>query len=100
VQTGDSNADKLRALVPKARFEVAHGQMVEKQLERAMMRFIRKEIDVLVCTTIIESGLDIPSANTSSSTKSIGSAWGRSIMRPGGATGKAYAYLFLSNGPG
>jgi len=55
---------ELKALVPEARFEFAHGQMHEKQLEDIMHRFINKQIDVLVSTTIIESGLDIPNANT------------------------------------
>jgi transcription-repair coupling factor (superfamily II helicase) len=57
-------AEHLRKLVPDARIEIGHGQMPEGQLEKVMLRFIRGEIDVLVCTTIIESGLDIPSANT------------------------------------
>ncbi len=54
----------LAELVPDARVEVAHGQMDERQLERVMVRFWEREFDVLVCTTIIESGLDIPNANT------------------------------------
>ena len=57
-------ADWLRRLVPRARIEVAHGRTPPQQLEEIMIRFVRGEIDVLVCTTIIESGLDIPSANT------------------------------------
>jgi transcription-repair coupling factor (superfamily II helicase) len=57
-------ADRVRSLVPDARIAVGHGQMPQGQLESTMLRFIRGEIDVLVCTTIIESGLDIPSANT------------------------------------
>ncbi|WP_457755882.1 transcription-repair coupling factor [Thermodesulfatator indicus] len=57
-------ADWLRRLVPQARIEVAHGQMPSQKLEEIMVRFVRREIDVLVCTTIIESGIDIPSANT------------------------------------
>ena len=60
----DSIAAKLREIVPEARIAVAHGQMPEKQLERIMLDFIDKKHDVLVCTTIIESGLDIPNANT------------------------------------
>ena len=51
-------------LCPQMRFEVAHGQMDEKQLEQRMLRFLRGEADVLVCTSIIESGIDIPQANT------------------------------------
>jgi transcription-repair coupling factor (superfamily II helicase) len=60
----DSLANRIKALVPEARVAVGHGQMSEGQLERAMLRFVRQDIDVLVCTTIIESGLDIPTANT------------------------------------
>ncbi len=57
-------AQRIRALVPEARIEVAHGQMPEGRLERIMLRFVRQEVDVLLCTTIVESGLDIPTANT------------------------------------
>ncbi len=55
---------RLRNLVPEAEIGVGHGQMHEDQLERTMLAFARGEIDILVCTTIIESGLDIPNANT------------------------------------
>jgi transcription-repair coupling factor (superfamily II helicase) len=54
----------LKEMVPDARIEVAHGQMDERQLERIMVRFWERDFDVLVCTTIIESGLDIANANT------------------------------------
>jgi transcription-repair coupling factor (superfamily II helicase) len=54
----------IAEMVPDARVEVAHGQMDERQLERVMVRFWQREFDVLVCTTIIESGLDVPNANT------------------------------------
>jgi transcription-repair coupling factor (superfamily II helicase) len=57
-------AERLRALVPGARFLEAHGQMDEHQLEETMLAFLRGDADVLVTTTIIESGLDIPTANT------------------------------------
>ncbi|HTT93450.1 MAG TPA: transcription-repair coupling factor [Solirubrobacterales bacterium] len=57
-------AERLRALVPGARFLEAHGQMDEHALEETMLAFLRGEADVLVTTTIIESGLDIPTANT------------------------------------
>lgn len=57
-------ASKIQKLVPDARIAVAHGQMGGKELEEIMVAFVNKEIDVLVSTTIIESGLDIPSANT------------------------------------
>ncbi|MDX1511617.1 MAG: transcription-repair coupling factor [Nitriliruptorales bacterium] len=64
VSTIHSVAEHLRQLVPGARIAVAHGQMDEHALEQVMIRFWEREIDVLVCTTIIESGLDIPNANT------------------------------------
>ncbi len=64
VETIDETAERLRALCPAMRFEVAHGQMDEKTLEERMLRFLRGEADVLVCTSIIEAGIDIPQANT------------------------------------
>ena len=57
-------AAKLRALVPEARLAIAHGQMAEGELEKVMADFAQGKIDILVCTTIIESGLDVPNANT------------------------------------
>ena len=57
-------ASNVQELVPEARIAVAHGQMGGKELEEIMVRFVNRDIDVLLCTTIIESGLDIPSANT------------------------------------
>ncbi len=57
-------ADLLNKLVPRARVVVGHGQMNEKELESVMFKFVRGEADVLVCTTIVENGLDIPRANT------------------------------------
>jgi transcription-repair coupling factor (superfamily II helicase) len=60
----DEVANHIAALVPEAAVTVAHGQMQEHELERIMFRFVGGEIDVLVCTTIIETGLDIPNANT------------------------------------
>jgi transcription-repair coupling factor (superfamily II helicase) len=64
VQSIAGCCDRLRLLVPEARFEFAHGQMEERQLEKIMLRFINGDFDVLICTTIVESGLDIPNANT------------------------------------
>jgi transcription-repair coupling factor (superfamily II helicase) len=64
VDTIQRAAAQVRQLVPEARVGVAHGQMGEEQLERVMLDFWDKAYDVLVCTTIIESGLDIPTANT------------------------------------
>src|SRR6201989_2145620 len=60
----DETAERLRALCPQLRFTVAHGQMDEKQLEERMMGFLRGDADVLVSTSIIESGIDIPQATT------------------------------------
>jgi len=64
VETIDEAADKLRQLCPQLRFIVAHGKMRERELEEKMHAFLRGDADVLVSTTIIESGLDIPQANT------------------------------------
>ena len=64
VETIDETAERVRAMCPKARVLVAHGQMDEGQLEKVMLAFLRGEADILVCTTIVESGLDISSANT------------------------------------
>jgi transcription-repair coupling factor (superfamily II helicase) len=64
VETIDRASRRLGRLVPEARFAVVHGQMNESELESRMLAFIRGEVDVLVTTTIIESGLDIPNANT------------------------------------
>ena len=64
VQTIETVRHKLETLVPEATFAVAHGQMRERTLEQVMLRFVSGEVDVLVCTSIIESGLDIPNANT------------------------------------
>ncbi len=57
-------AFKVQKLVPEAKIAVAHGQMAGKILEEIMVSFVRREVNVLICTTIIESGLDIPNANT------------------------------------
>ncbi len=60
----DRLADRLRKIVPEARFGIGHGQMDEHVLEEVMLGFIRREFDVLISTTIIESGVDIPNVNT------------------------------------
>jgi len=64
IESIDEAAEKLRQLVPRARVLVAHGQMPERELEDRMLSFLGGDADVLVSTTIIESGLDIPEANT------------------------------------
>lgn len=57
-------ADELRQIVPELRLRVGHGQMEEEELEKTMVAFFQHEIDVLICTTIVESGMDVPRANT------------------------------------
>jgi transcription-repair coupling factor (superfamily II helicase) len=99
VQTIENIANELMQLVPKARFAIAHGQMKERDLEETMIRFLQKEIDVLVCTTIIESGLDIPSANTIiiNQADRFGLAQIYQLRgRVGRSEESAYAYLLLS----
>jgi transcription-repair coupling factor (superfamily II helicase) len=64
VKNIEAMAALVQGLVPKARLAIAHGQMPGRALEEVMMSFVEREIDLLVCTSIIESGLDIPNANT------------------------------------
>jgi len=64
VQSIYAIAEELRQIVPHARMKVAHGQMEEHELEESMLSFFNHEIDVLVCTAIVESGMDVPRANT------------------------------------
>ena len=64
IESIDETAERLRALCPGVRFAVAHGQMGEGELEGVMMDYLRGGAEVLVCTSIIESGIDIPQANT------------------------------------
>ncbi len=88
--------ERLRGLVPKARFLEAHGQMDEKQLEETMLGFLRGDADCLVTTTIIESGLDIPSANTLIVERAdqLGLAQAYQIRgRVGRSRERAFAYL-------
>jgi len=91
-------AQKLQKLTPEVRLDVAHGRLSEKALEKIMLRFIHKEIDMLVCTTIVESGLDIPNANTILINRA--DRFGLAQMyqlrgRVGRAEEQAYAYLFI-----
>jgi transcription-repair coupling factor (superfamily II helicase) len=64
VKSIERTANELRAMFPGARISIAHGQMTKHGLEKAMIDFVTGKTDMLVCTTIIESGLDIPAANT------------------------------------
>ncbi|MBW2609129.1 MAG: transcription-repair coupling factor [Deltaproteobacteria bacterium] len=100
VKTIEKTAKEIIKLVPQARFAIAHGQMKKKVLEETMIRFLRKEIDVLVCTTIIESGLDIPSANTIiiNEVDRFGLSQIYQLRgRVGRSAENAFAYLFLSS---
>ncbi|HVW18387.1 MAG TPA: transcription-repair coupling factor [Solirubrobacteraceae bacterium] len=96
VETIDETAERLRGLCPGVRFEVAHGQLDEKALEERMLGFLRGEADVLVATSIIESGIDIPQANTLIVERSdlFGLAQLYQIRgRVGRSRERAYAYL-------
>ncbi|MGD8643321.1 MAG: transcription-repair coupling factor, partial [Chromatiales bacterium] len=64
VQSIEKTAQRLRDILPEAEVRVAHGQMPERELEQTMLDFYHRRFNVLVCTTIIESGIDVPSANT------------------------------------
>ncbi len=96
VETIEAQADQLRRLLPAARIVVGHGQMGENALERVMRAFAAGEADVLVCTTIIESGLDIPNANTIviDRADALGLAQLYQLRgRVGRSSRRAYAYL-------
>ncbi|HEY0361559.1 MAG TPA: transcription-repair coupling factor, partial [Solirubrobacteraceae bacterium] len=96
VETIDETAERLRGLCPGVRFEVAHGQMDEKLLEQRMLSFLRGDADVLVATSIIESGIDIPQANTLiiERAETFGLAQLYQIRgRVGRSSERAYAYL-------
>ncbi|HEX5893435.1 MAG TPA: transcription-repair coupling factor [Solirubrobacterales bacterium] len=96
IDTLHETAERLRALCPGVRFAEAHGQMDELQLEATMLAFVRGEHDCLVATTIIESGLDIPTANTLLVERSdqLGLAQAYQIRgRVGRSRERAYAYL-------
>ncbi|MBW2485715.1 MAG: transcription-repair coupling factor, partial [Deltaproteobacteria bacterium] len=91
-------AHRVKKLAPQARIALAHGQMPAKQLEEIMVRFVNKEIDVLICTTIIESGLDISSANTIIITRAdrLGLAEIHQLRgRVGRSSEQSYAYLLV-----
>jgi transcription-repair coupling factor (superfamily II helicase) len=100
VETIDETAERLRALCPGVRFAVAHGQMGEGELEEVMMDYLRGGADVLVCTSIIESGIDIPQANTLivEHADAFGLAQLYQIRgRVGRSRERAYAYLLYDS---
>ena len=96
VETIEAQAEQLRRMLPDARFVVGHGQMAEGALDKVMLAFADGDADVLVCTTIIESGLDIPNANTIiiDRADTLGLAQLYQLRgRVGRSSRRAYAYL-------
>ncbi len=94
-------AKSLKKVFPKARIAIAHGRMAERELEEVMLRFVRREIDILVSTVIVESGLDIPNVNTL--IVKDAQDFGLSTLyqlrgRVGRGRNKAYAYFFYPRG--
>ena len=101
VRSIQAMAEAIRKIVPEARVVVGHGQMREGDLEQVMNRFVRREADVLVCTTIIESGIDIPSVNTIFIDRAdrFGLADLHQLRgRVGRSRHRAYCYLLLPSG--
>src|SRR5207248_1546806 len=97
VSTIRSIERRLKELIPEASIVIGHGQMPEEKLEEVMAAFARGEYDVLLCTTIIESGLDIPNANTIliDRADTFGLAQLYQLRgRVGRGGNRAYAYLF------
>ena len=98
VQTIEHRRETLQALVPEARIAVAHGQMPERELERVMRDFVAQRHNVLLCSTIIETGIDVPSANTiiMSRADKFGLAQLHQLRgRVGRSHHQAYAYLMV-----
>ena len=98
IRTIEAMAKRIAGLVPGVRIAVAHGRLDDEELEEVMLRFHHQEIDLLVCTTIIESGLDFPSANTILINRAdrFGLAQIYQLRgRVGRGDEQAYAYLFI-----
>ncbi|HEY8771720.1 MAG TPA: transcription-repair coupling factor [Candidatus Limnocylindria bacterium] len=101
VETIEAAAERVRRLVPRAKVAIGHGQMAEGMLERVMLDYDAGRFDVLVCTTIIESGLDIPNANTIviARADTLGLAQLYQLRgRVGRSDRRAYAYLLHRRG--
>lgn len=101
VQDIENVAASVREIVPEARIAIAHGQMHEHELEKVMLEFDEGEKNLLICTTIIESGLDIPNANTIviHNAQSMGLAQLYQLRgRVGRSKHRAYAYLLVPTG--
>ena len=97
VKTINSVADKLKRLIPEAKIAIAHGQLRERELEKTMLAFLEGRYNVLLTTTIIESGIDVPKANTLivDRAENFGLAQLYQIRgRVGRSPQQAYAYLF------
>lgn len=100
VSTIEQTAREIQELIPEARISIAHGQMRERQLEQVMSDFYHRQSNVLVCTTIIETGIDIPSANTIIIDRAdkLGLAQLHQLRgRVGRSHHQAYAYLLTPN---
>jgi transcription-repair coupling factor (superfamily II helicase) len=98
IETMEKTARDLEKLVPVARIRIAHGQMPERELERIMLDFYHQRFNLLICTTIIESGIDVPSANTILIQRAdlLGLAQLHQIRgRVGRSHHRAYAYLLV-----
>jgi transcription-repair coupling factor (superfamily II helicase) len=98
VQTIEKMADDLRQLIPEAQIRVGHGQMRERDLEQLMVDFYHRRFDILLCTTIIESGIDVPTANTImiNHAERLGLAQLHQLRgRVGRSHHRAYAYLIV-----
>ncbi|MFB2538325.1 MULTISPECIES: transcription-repair coupling factor [unclassified Acinetobacter] len=98
VETIERTAENLRVLLPEARVAVAHGQMREKELEHVMQEFYHKHYNVLVCSTIVETGIDVPNANTIIIERAdkLGLAQLHQLRgRVGRSHHQAYAYLLV-----
>jgi transcription-repair coupling factor (superfamily II helicase) len=101
IESIDDVTERLRSLVPGVRFVTAHGRMPERALEDVMRRFLDREADVLVTTTIVESGLDVATANTLIVDKADAMGLAQLYQlrgRTGRSTEQAYAYLFAPLG--
>ncbi len=100
IDTIGRQARDLEALVPGARVAVAHGQMAERELERVMLDFYHQRVNLLVCTTIVESGIDVPTANTIVINRAdkLGLAQLHQLRgRVGRSHHRAYCYLITPN---
>jgi transcription-repair coupling factor (superfamily II helicase) len=101
VESIDAQAEKLAALVPEARIAIVHGQMRERELERVMREFLQSRTNLLVCSTIIETGIDIPTVNTILINRAdrFGLAQLHQLRgRVGRSHHQAYAYLLVPPG--